>query len=451
MNHLARGAGGRPPRPPSSLRSSKAGPPLEGRRSGSVSSVSERWTAARADLSEADLFGLLDHRPFAFLHGRGRFLVLAQGALATFGALPLPPLRFERSGAVPPIQPDLVGFASYGLGHALLPRLGPPRPPPFPVPDLRLTLHREVRVYDRATGLLHIGVREGPDDGDDRPNLLAEGAFAAEKRWDSETPASHAAKVERIRAAIAAGDVYQVNLARLEGWSYTGDLRVLARRLVALDPAPFGALVAGPECTIVSASPERFLRVHDGWLEARPIKGTAPRHDDPAADADEARALLASEKDRAELTMIVDLLRNDLGALAPPGAVSVDPFPELESYTSVHHLVATVRARVPPALSLEALLRAAFPGGSVTGCPKLAAMSLIGQLEPHGRGPYCGALGWLRHDLGQLDLALPIRTAFAVPGQLAFGVGGAVTWDSEPAAEYLETIYKARSLTRCLR
>ncbi|HYD41736.1 MAG TPA: anthranilate synthase component I family protein [Anaeromyxobacter sp.] len=412
--------------------------------------VSERWTATRVDLSESDLFALLDHRPFAFLHGRGRFLVLAQGALATFGALPLPALRFERSGPVPPIQPDLVGFASYGLGHALLPRLGPPRPPPFPVPDLRFTLHREVRVYDRATGLLHAAVRTGPDDRDDRPNLLAGGAFTAARRPDEEPPAAYAGKVERIRAAIAAGDVYQVNLARLERWSFAGDLRTFARRLVALDPAPFGALLADPECTIVSASPERFLRVDAGRLEARPIKGTAPRRDDPAADVREAQALLASEKDRAELTMIVDLLRNDLGRVAPLGEVTVDPFPELESYASVHHLVATVRARVPPGLTLEGLLRATFPGGSVTGCPKLAAMALIRELEPFGRGPYCGALGWLRHDLGQLDLALPIRTAFAVPGELAFGVGGAVTWDSDPAAEYQETVHKARSLTRCL-
>jgi len=442
-----------PPPPIFERRSSFAGPERGGGPGGAASgptSITERWTSTRADVSEADLFALLDRRPFALLHGRGRFLVLAQGALATFGALPLPALRFERSGPVPPILPDLVGFAGYGLGHALLPRLGPPRPPPFPVPDLRFTLHREVRVYDRATGLLHAGVRAGPDDGDDRPNLLAEGAFAAERRPDAETPAAYAGKVEHLRAAIAAGDVYQVNLARLERWAFTGDLRTLARRLVALDPAPFGALVAGPECTIVSASPERFLRIQDGWLEARPIKGTAPRREDPAEDARAARALLASAKDRAELTMIVDLLRNDLGSLAPLGEVTVDPFPELESYASVHHLVATVRARVPPGLTLEALLRAAFPGGSVTGCPKLAAMALIRELEPFGRGPYCGALGWLRHDLGQLDLALPIRTAFAIPGELAFGVGGAVTWDSDPAAEYLETVHKARSLTRCL-
>jgi para-aminobenzoate synthetase component 1 len=416
---------------------------------------SERWSAAPAALAAADLFALLDRRPFALLHGRGRFLVLAQGPLATFGALPLPELRFERRGDLPPILPDLIGFVSYELGHALVPQARsasrPPRPPPFPVPDLRLAIHREVRVFDRATGLLHTGLREGPDDGDDRPHLLEDGAFEAEKAWDAETPATFAGKVEHLRDRIAAGDVYQVNLARLEGWRFRGDLRTLARRLAALDPVPFGALIAVPECTVISASPERFLRIADGVLEAQPIKGTAPRAEDPAADERAARALLASAKDRAELTMIVDLLRNDLGKLARLGEVSVDPFPALERCAAVHHLVATVRARLAAPPALEALLAAAFPGGSVTGCPKLAAMALIRALEPLGRGPYCGALGWLRHDLGQLDLALPIRTAFATRGELAFGVGGAVTWDSDPAAEYQETVHKARSLVRCLR
>ena len=201
---------------------------------------------------------------------------------------------------------------------------------------------------------------------------------------------------------------------------------------------------------MISASPERFLRLDAGHVEAWPIKGTAPRHEDPELDEERARQLLASAKDRAELTMIVDLLRNDLGRLARLGEVRVDPFPALLRCAAVHHLVATVRARLAAPVTLRELLAATFPGGSVTGCPKLAAMALIGELEPAGRGPYCGALGWLRHDLGQLDLALPIRTAFAAREVLAFGVGGAVTWDSDPAAEFEETVHKARSFSRCL-
>jgi para-aminobenzoate synthetase component 1 len=413
--------------------------------------VAERWSAAPARVSEADLFARLDHRPFALLHGQGRFLVLAQEPLVTFADLDLPAFRWERAGDAPPIEPDLVGHVSYGVGHALEPHAGPATPTPFPFPAVQLSLHREVRVHDRATGLLHTGVREARGDGDDRTHLLGAGPFRARKLGDTETPASYAAKVDRLREEIARGNVYQVNLTRLERWAFEGDLRELARRLHAVDPAPFGALVAGPEGTIVCASPERFLRLDGGALEAWPIKGTAPRHDDPELDEAEAQRLLASDKDRAELTMIVDLLRNDLGRLARLGEVRVDPFPALLRCAAVHHLVATVRAQLPAPVSLRALLAAVFPGGSVTGCPKLAAMALIRELEPAGRGPYCGALGWLRHDLGRFDLALPIRTAFAGRDELAFGVGGAVTWDSDPAAEYEETIHKARSFARCLR
>jgi para-aminobenzoate synthetase component 1 len=413
--------------------------------------VSERWTARPAELDTADLFALLDRRPFALLHGRGRFLVLGRGPLATFDELDLPALRWERAGAAPPIRPDLVGFVSYGAGQALHPRAGPPRPPPFPFPDVRLAIYRQLCVYDRTTRLLHEAIRSGAGDGDDRPHLLAPGGFRAATRWDSETPDSHAAKVERVREAIARGDVYQVNLARLEGHAFAGDLRELALRLQAIDPAPFGALLAGPEGTVIAASPERFLRLDGGTLEASPIKGTAPRSEDPEEDRRLARQLLASEKDRAELTMIVDLLRNDLGRLARLGGVSVDPYPVLERHAHVHHLVATIRARLAAPVTLRELVRATLPGGSVTGCPKLAAMALIRELEPLGRGPYCGALGWMSHDLAQLDLALPIRTAFAGRDELALGVGGAITWDSEPAAEWAETVHKARSFTRCLR
>lgn len=412
--------------------------------------VAERWTSWAADLAEGDLFARLDHRPFALLHGRGRFLVLGQGPLVTIDALDLPDFAWERTGEAPPILPDLIGHVSYGVGHALEPRAGPARAPPFPFPDVRLVVHREVAVYDRATRRLHVAHRDGDGDGDDRPHLLERGPFVPGARWDSDSPDAYRAKVARLREEIARGNVYQVNLARLEGRAFRGDLRELARRLHAIDPVPFGALVAGPEGTVICASPERLVRLGEGVLTAQPVKGTAPRSEDPGEDRRLAAQLRASAKDRAELTMIVDLLRNDLGRLATLGEVRVDPFPALESHAHVHHLVATVRAALAAPIPLRTLLAAVFPGGSVTGCPKLAAMALLRELEPHGRGPYCGALGWLRHDLAAFDLALPIRTAFATRGELAFGVGGAVTWDSDPAAEYEETVHKARSLTRCL-
>ncbi len=412
--------------------------------------VSEVWTAAPAALTEADFFGRLDARPFAFLYGDGRFLVLAQEPLATLSDDVLPSMAWERRGPLPPILPDWIGFVGYGWGHRLEPLAGPARPTAFPFPELELTLFREVRIFDRATGLLHTGLRSGIAAQDDRPNQLSPGAFSAAKRWDSECPASYGEKVQRIRAEIAAGNVYQVNLTRQEGYGHTGDLRAFAQRLWKANPAPFSALLAGPDGTIISSSPERLLKLQEGWIETRPIKGTAPRSGDAREDQALAEALLASPKNRSELAMIVDLLRNDLARVCVLPDVRVDAFPELESYANVHHLVATVRGRLRPGLAFRELLEGLFPGGSITGCPKLAAMQLIRELEPLGRGPYCGALGWLRHDLGQMDLALPIRTAFADRQQLAFGVGGGIVWDSEPVSEYEETVHKGRSLVACL-
>lgn len=413
--------------------------------------VSETWTAVPAALTEADFFDRLDHRPFAFLYGEGRFLVLAQEPLASLTDDVLPEMAWERRGALPPILPDWIGFIGYGWGHRLEPLAGTPRPTAFPFPELQLVLHREVRIFDRATGLLHTGLRSGVTAEDDRPHLLREGAFEAVKQSDSECPASYGEKVQRIREEIAAGNVYQVNLTRQEVYGHAGDLRTLARRLCKANPAPFSALLAGPEGTVLSSSPERLLKVQEGWIETRPIKGTAPRSGDAREDQALAEALLASPKNRSELAMIVDLLRNDLARVCVLPEVRVDAFPELESYANVHHLVATVRGRLRPGLTFRNLLEGLFPGGSVTGCPKLAAMQLIRELEPFGRGPYCGALGWMRHDLGQLDLALPIRTAFADAEQLAFGVGGGIVWDSEPVSEYEETVHKGRSLVACLR
>ena len=182
----------------------------------------------------------------------------------------------------------------------------------------------------------------------------------------------------------------------------------------------------------------------------RPIKGTAPRHMDPARDRLEARDLLACPKNRSELAMIVDLLRNDLARLCPLPSVRVEAFPLLESYANVHHLVAEVSGALPGQVTFGGLMAALFPGGSITGCPKLAAMTLIRQLEPAPRGFYTGTLGWLSADLDQGGFNILIRTATRVGDELTFGVGGGVVWDSDPRAEYEETLHKARSLVQCL-
>jgi para-aminobenzoate synthetase component 1 len=412
--------------------------------------VSETWTARPASYPATGLPDLPDTAPFALLHGEGRWAILGQDPLAAIDRPDLSPVRFERTGAVPPIRPDLIGLVGYEFAHRLEPLLPSPTAPPIPIPDFRFILYRHMRIWDRAEGILYEGMRDAPRTLEPQPGLLREGEFNARKLWDSDSPESYGRKVEQIREQIAFGNVYQVDLTRQEAWAYEGNLLTFARRLAEADPAPRSAVIVEPDFAIVGASPESFLRIDAGVVTTRPIKGTAPRGADPADDQAAAARLLSSSKDLSELAMIVDLLRNDLTRVCVVPSVRVTAYPELERYARVMHLMATVEGTLRPDVTLEELLRATFPGGSITGCPKLAAMRMIGELEEAPRGPYTGALGWLSHDLSQLDLSIVIRTAWADAAELRLGVGGGIVWDSDPADEYLETEYKAASLVRCL-
>lgn len=415
--------------------------------------VSERWSARPAELATEDFFALLGREPFALLYGDGpreRWILHGEDPLWVLEGAELPPIAFERSGELPPILPDFIGFAGYELGARLEPLLAAPAPRPFPFPDLHFALYRKVRLYDRVQRRLYEGERSFPRHREGVLAAMGSGAFSARKLADTDTAASYAEKVARIREEIARGNVYQVNLTRQERWAFQGDLTHFARRLYAANPAPFSAFIAGEGFSIVSSSPERFLRIQDGRVVTRPIKGTAPRGATPEEDGRLARELLASGKNRSELAMITDLLRNDLTRICRVPSVRVDAFPTLETYANVHHLVATVSGEARPDLTLSELLRGIFPGGSVTGCPKLAAMGLIRELEALPRLVYTGALGWFRHDLRQLDFNIPIRTAWASREELFFGVGGGIVWDSDPHDEYLETVHKGRSIVQCL-
>lgn len=413
--------------------------------------VSERWTSRSADLDVEDFFGLVGKSCFALLYGgRGRWIIHGTSPLLVLDEPDTDGLTIERTGDVPPIHPDFIGFIAYEYGYRLEPLLAAPVCPPFPFPELHFCLHRYVRVFDWATRTLYEAVRETPRMAQDSPNLLRPGVFGARKDWESDTPEAYRGKVSRIREDIAEGNVYQVNLARQERWRFRGDLTCFARRLYAANPAPYSALVAGPGFTVICSSPERFLRISDGKIEAQPIKGTAPRSEDAVEDRRLADGLLASPKNRSELAMITDLLRNDLTKVCRVPSVRVEAFPTLETYANVHHLASTVSGEVQPSLTLAKLLQGVFPGGSITGCPKLAAMRLIRELEEVPRLVYTGALGWFAHDLSQLDFNIPIRTVAASDGDLYFGVGGGVVWDSDPAEEYLETVHKGRSIVACL-
>ncbi|MFD2234123.1 aminodeoxychorismate synthase component I [Phaeospirillum tilakii] len=252
-------------------------------------------------------------------------------------------------------------------------------------------------------------------------------------------------RVRRILALIAAGEVYQVNYTqRFRAARPAGlDPFALYRRLRALNPAPFAACLRfGGGLALVSASPERFLSLdRAGRIEARPIKGTRPRAADPAADRAAAAALAASGKDQAENLMITDLLRNDIGRVARLGSVRVPVLRGIESHATVHHLVSVVEGRLRPGLGPVDLLRAAFPGGSITGAPKLRAMEIIDDLEPGPRGPYCGAVGWIGGD-GAMDTSIVIRAITLTADEVIAQAGGGIVAESDPAAEHAEMMTK---------
>jgi para-aminobenzoate synthetase component 1 len=256
------------------------------------------------------------------------------------------------------------------------------------------------------------------------------------------TEADYRERFDRVARYIRDGHVYQVNLAQRFSATFDGDPLALYRRLRERSFAPCSALLDLPFGQVLSVSPERFLQVREGRVETRPIKGTRPRHADPVADAAAIAALSASGKDRAENVMIVDLLRNDLGRCCRVGSVSVPTLFAVESFASVHHLVSTVTGELDEGLDALDLLRSAFPGGSITGAPKLRAMQIIEELEPHRRGVYCGAIGYIGFD-GAADFNIAIRTAMLRDGMADFWAGGGIVADSDPALEYAETLAKA--------
>jgi para-aminobenzoate synthetase component 1 len=256
--------------------------------------------------------------------------------------------------------------------------------------------------------------------------------------------------VNRVREYILAGDIFQTNLSQRFEAPLVEPPWDLYRRLRTQNAAPFAAYLDFADALILSASPERFLRVDpDGRVETRPIKGTRPRGVGPEHDAALGRALTESAKDRSENLMIVDLIRNDLSRVCSPGTVRVRELFALEHFATVHHLVSTVVGELQPGAGALDLLRAAFPGGSITGAPKLRAMEIIAELEPSARGVYCGAIGYLSLS-GALDTSIPIRTAVVQDGRVYLSAGGGIVADSDAEQEYRETLDKARGMIDAL-
>ncbi len=249
----------------------------------------------------------------------------------------------------------------------------------------------------------------------------------------------------KIKHYIIEGDCYQVNLAQRFSASVTGDSWDAYQRLRNLNPAPYSTFFSLPRCAILSSSPERFLQVDDRLVETKPIKGTRPRAEDPVADRRLADELARSDKDRAENLMIVDLLRNDLGKTCAIGSVTVPELFAVESYATVHHLVSTIRGRLADGLEASDLLRGCFPGGSITGAPKLRAMEIIEELEPFRRTVYCGSIGYLSFD-GTMDTNIAIRTLVHHGGEMYCWAGGGIVADSKLDDEYSECLDKAAAM-----
>ena len=392
---------------------------------------------------------------------------------------------------LPPFQCGAAGYIGYDWG-ATLERLPAPRYDDLGIPDVVLGIYDCVIAWDHADGRAWIMSSGFPELGaagrrraagrlasvrqaitEPRPVTTADtrGALAPQESRmpaapsfpmsdvdgandiglrSSFTRSAYREAVSRVREYILAGDIFQANISQRLEAPLVDTPWHLYRRLRALNPAPFAAYLDFDGISVASASPERFLKLDDARrVETRPIKGTRPRGIGPEHDFALGVALTESTKDRAENLMIVDLLRNDLSRVCAPGSVRVPELFGLEHHATVHHLVSTVTGELAGDADMFDLLRATFPGGSITGAPKIRAMEIIAEIEPSRRGVYCGAVGYFSAT-GTLDTSIVIRTYLALGNRVYFSVGGGIVADSDPEDEYRETLHKARALIATL-
>lgn len=408
---------------------------------------------------------------YAFLAGDPYHVLDADAADDPFGQLTreLARVRTETVPGLPPFQTGAVGVLGYELGCALE-RLPDRKPGGLNFPDMVMGFYDTVAVFDmklRKAWVLASDVSRtgGPRRPGREARARAMAARIRDARPMAEPPgldltwrpdqsrAEMEARIARAIDYIHLGDIFQANIAQRFLTDLPADRRPydVYRRLRRISSAPFAAFLnCGKGRAVISASPERFLSLGPGGvIETRPIKGTRPRGVTTDEDRALAAALIASEKDRAENLMIVDLLRNDLSRVARLGSVRVSKLFELETFARVHHLVSEVQADIAEGLDAVDLLRATFPGGSITGAPKIRAMEIIHELEPVPRGPYCGAVAWLGFD-GAMDSAIAIRTMTYADGLVAAQAGGGIVADSDPADEFEESMTKIKPLLAAL-
>jgi anthranilate synthase component 1 len=349
-------------------------------------------------------------------------------------------------------------YLGYELAARIEPRLhGIPESPAGPIASAVRIPAAVIRDHQRKTieivaepGFEHVRATIA-DDLASCTTQPIESSDALCREPGEDDPAAFLRSVELIKEYIRAGDVFQVNLSR-RGWCdlarRTSNSELFAR-LCRANPGPFAALAVLGDMAIVSSSPERLVCVRDGIIETRPIAGTRPRGASELRDGELRDELIGHPKERAEHVMLVDLERNDLGRVCVHGTVRVDEFMTVESYAHVHHIVSNVRGRLRPAVTPGRIVRAVFPGGTITGCPKVRCMEIIAELEGVARGPYTGALGYINHD-GSMDLNILIRTLVREGQHIRWHVGAGIVADSDPERELAETRDKARGLLRAL-
>jgi len=357
----------------------------------------------------------------------------------------------------------LTGFLSYELNR-WIERLPAPRSSGPSVPEMLWFGMQRVVLVDHLQSrswLLSIADPHSPQPSAEReacdalaqlveqlsqpPRPIARARASVSALQPTCTQAEFETMVARALDYIHAGDIFQANLAQRFTARWDGDPLALYRALRQINPSPFACFLSWDDLAVVSCSPERLVRVQDGRMDTRPIAGTRPRGTTPHEDTLNSLELLLSEKERAEHLMLVDLERNDLGRVCSTGSVAVDELMALEEYSHVIHIVSNVSGRLRRGMDAANVIRAVFPGGTITGCPKVRCMEIIRELEPVARGLYCGSLGCLGFD-GSLDLNIAIRTMVVQGQRLSFHAGAGIVADSVPEREYHETLDKARAM-----
>ncbi|MGE0082842.1 MAG: aminodeoxychorismate synthase component I [Desulfococcaceae bacterium] len=419
-------------------------------------------SGGESDCARCHILGIM---PWLSFSGRGNKMLLETPHTSLrFSADPFDTLRgilqtFDlKHGDFPaPIASGLMGYLAYDLKDVLekLPRTSVDD---LCLPHIRFYAPSLVLIQDITDSTARICIPEfaGKDSVEktlDEFRQMLSSPCPEPKPFSGDTTgfqsdftrSRYMEAIGQIREYIAAGHVYQVNMSQRFRMGFSGDTFTLFRELWAANPAPFFAYINAGDHQIVSTSPERFILQKGRQVETRPIKGTRPRGKTQEEDEKLARELLESPKDDAELSMIVDLLRNDIGKVCRPGSVRVTEHKHLEKYKNVFHLVSVAEGELDADKDSTDLIRAAFPGGSITGCPKIRSMEIIDEMEPRRRHIYTGSIGYISfHDT--MDLSIAIRTATVYHGNIIFPVGGGIVFDSDPADEYEETLHKGQTL-----